>query len=386
MNIPIDQLRKLVPLANLTDEALEQLVDRGQVLELPRGRQLYRQGSTDDNIYYLLEGRISMTDTNDREAFLTADSEQARFAFGKLRPRPADAMILSETSRILCFSSHQFDTMLSWQQQLLPQEDSDPLFSDIPSSLLTSELQVDEVDVTYGDDWVMSLLSCPSFYNVPPANVQLLAEKMEPASYKAGDIVIEEGDHGDHYYVIREGRCRVIREGIVVGSLGSMDTFGEEALISGSLRNATIEMITDGLLMRLSQQVFLETLVPPLIKRVSLEEAKGMAMQGAILIDVRTRREYKQKRLIRSINIPLYIFRSKLRKLSHKKTYIVYCDTGKRSSVATFLLNQERFDAYLLDNPQEAFRIMVAKGDSKDDHPDIDSDDNIPPDVPLLTY
>lgn len=382
MRIAPDRLRRLIPLSNLTQEALEQLTAQAEMLTLDFGEEIYALGSVDENIYYLLDGEVCMEDRNGKEAVISSDSEQSRYAFGKLNPRPASARVSSDMADILCFNRNMLDTLLSWHQQVVPQNDSDPLFSDLPSSLLTSELQVDEVEVTY-NEWVMSLLKSQAFYNVPPENIQELSERMIPKSCKAGDIIIEEGDPGDFYYVIREGQCRVIREGIVVGNLGPLDTFGEEALISGSLRNATIEMITDGLLMQLSQDDFLRTLVPPMIKKVSLEEARSLIMRGAIFIDVRNRREFKANRLVRSINLPLYIFRSKLHKLSHKKVYVVYCDTGKRSSVATFLLTQQRFDAFLLTEPQEAFKLLTA-GDGNSVMADSFSD--IPSDMHFLSF
>ena len=359
MSVSPELLRNLIPLTNLNAEALNQLASKGHMFHLKHGQQIYAQGSEDGNIYYLIEGRIRMTDRHGKAAYLSSESEQSHYAFGKLKPRPSDATVDSERAKVLCFDGGQLETLLSWHQQLAPYEDSDPQFSELSTSLLSSELEVDEVEVTY-NEWVLSLLRCQTFYNVPPENVQQLAEKMEPVNYRAGDIVIHEGDPGENYYIIREGECRVLRGGTEIGRLGPLDAFGEEALISGAPRNATVEMVTDGLLMRLSQKVFLETLVPPLIKRVSLKEVKAMALRGAILIDVRTRREFKRQRLVRSINLPLYILRAKLKKLSHKKTYIVYCDSGKRSSAATFLLSQEGFEAYLLDDPQRAFEVMTA--------------------------
>ena len=92
-------------------------------------------------------------------------------------------------------------------------------------------------------------------------------------------------------------------------------------------------------------------------------EAIEKARSGAILLDVRTRDEYKVDRLGRSINIPLSILRMKIKKLeSHNnKPLIVYCDTGARSSAACFLLKQAGLDVYLLDDPQKAFHAMKAK-------------------------
>ena len=49
-----------------------------------------------------------------------------------------------------------------------------------------------------------------------------------------------------------------------------------------------------------------------------------------------------------SLNIPLYFIRLKLSTLDRTKPYVVYCDTGRRSSAAAYILVERGFDAYVL--------------------------------------
>ncbi|MBU0500463.1 MAG: cyclic nucleotide-binding domain-containing protein [Gammaproteobacteria bacterium] len=361
MPLAIEQLRNLIPLSKLNQEALNQLAQQGELLDLASGSTIFEAGSDDDYIYYLLAGRVSMTDREGKAALLSADTDPARFAFGRLKPRPSNARVDSSRAKLFRLNGRELSTLIAWHEQVSEQEDSGLSFAEISSSLLVSELELADGEPSY-NNWMMALLRCRAFYRVPPENVQLLAEKMEPVSYKAGDIVVRQNEPGYYYYVIRNGRCRVQHNGVDVGTLGPLDAFGEEALLSGNPRNATVEMLSDGLLMRLSREHFHELLIHPLVKRVSLDKALSLAMRGAILIDVRSRLEFQQQRLLRSINIPLFVLRAKLRKLTPRKTYIIYCDTGTRSAAATFLLNQAGYDAYLLDDPQAAFKVMVAKG------------------------
>ena len=58
--------------------------------------------------------------------------------------------------------------------------------------------------------------------------------------------------------------------------------------------------------------------------------------------------EFKNAALPGAVNIPLYLLRLKASSLDHNKTYIVYCDTGRRSSSAGYLLTERGFDAYVL--------------------------------------
>ena len=51
-----------------------------------------------------------------------------------------------------------------------------------------------------------------------------------------------------------------------LAELKTGDSFGEEALISESTRNATITMITDGVLMKLAKDTFVELVKKPTLQ------------------------------------------------------------------------------------------------------------------------
>ena len=48
------------------------------------------------------------------------------------------------------------------------------------------------------------------------------------------------------------------------------------------------------------------------------------------------------------MNMPLYFIRLKLGDAGPATPYVVYCDTGRRSSAAAFILLESGFDAYVL--------------------------------------
>ena len=49
------------------------------------------------------------------------------------------------------------------------------------------------------------------------------------------------------------------------------------------------------------------------------------------------------------INIPLYLLRLKIGTLDPAKKYIMYCNTGHRSSAAAFIMNEHGLEAYVLE-------------------------------------
>src|SRR6202047_4506865 len=100
-------------------------------------------------------------------------------------------------------------------------------------------------------------------------------------SSRATKVGIKQGDEGDYFYIIVNGKCAVTREtplsreGIKLAELGVGDTFGEEALIAEAKRNATVTMITDGVLMRLNKKDFRELMNDPLLQWVSNDQARA---------------------------------------------------------------------------------------------------------------
>jgi rhodanese-related sulfurtransferase len=92
----------------------------------------------------------------------------------------------------------------------------------------------------------------------------------------------------------------------------------------------------------------------PILQRLGYEEAKQVTNEGGMWIDVRLPSEFQSRHLLNSINIPLPLLRAKLDKLDANRKYIVCCDTGRRSSTATYLLTQNNFNAYVLENGLQA--------------------------------
>jgi rhodanese-related sulfurtransferase len=66
-------------------------------------------------------------------------------------------------------------------------------------------------------------------------------------------------------------------------------------------------------------------------------------------LDVRLPSEFQNGSLPGAVNMPLYLLRMKLATLDQKSAYIAACDTGRRSSVAVFVLTQKGFESYVLE-------------------------------------
>ncbi len=65
--------------------------------------------------------------------------------------------------------------------------------------------------------------------------------------------------------------------------------------------------------------------------------------EGAFLVDVRTSSEFSLGSVKGAANIPLESLSSQLAKFKNKKTIVVFCRSGGRSSQAKCLLEQNNF-------------------------------------------
>jgi CRP-like cAMP-binding protein len=327
------ELAQLIPLSELSGDALAQAAGLASSITLESGRVLFRKGADDDRNFYLLAGELALdSEDNSAPLLVKAGSETARHPLSRLKPR-AYTGIARTPCRVASFPDDALDRIVARDQ--------------------ATAYEVTEFE---GDDpqWMFDLLSNPAFAKVPPGNLHILFGRFEAMPVAAGQVILSQGETGDYYYLIRSGRARVTRgvgdgKSVNLAELQAGQGFGEEALISGEPRNATVTMISDGELMRLPAADFDTLLREPLVHRVNLAQGAALIKQGAQLIDVRLEAEFQEGNLKGSSNIPLYLLRLKANSLDRKRTYILYCQSGRRSAAAAFLLAQRGFDARVLD-------------------------------------
>ena len=99
----------------------------------------------------------------------------------------------------------------------------------------------------------------PIFAPLPPPQLERLAQALVEARVEPGAAVFEEGDRGDLFYVIADGRAAVEIDGERVGTLEPGDFFGEIALLRDVPRTATVRAITPLRLYALDRDTFVTT-------------------------------------------------------------------------------------------------------------------------------
>jgi hypothetical protein len=108
-------------------------------------------------------------------------------------------------------------------------------------------------------DLVELLRGIPIFAPLPPPQLERLAQALVEVRVESEDVVFQEGDLGDRFYVIADGRADVEIGGERVGTLEPGDFFGEIALLRDVPRTATVRAITSLRLYALDRDTFVTT-------------------------------------------------------------------------------------------------------------------------------
>ncbi len=75
---------------------------------------------------------------------------------------------------------------------------------------------------------------------LPATTVEQLAADLERVEYAPGEVVFEQGEGGDRYFVVVSGRADVVQDGRPVNTLAGGAGFGDVALLADVPRTATV--------------------------------------------------------------------------------------------------------------------------------------------------
>lgn len=84
------------------------------------------------------------------------------------------------------------------------------------------------------------LAGCPLFKGIDPDGLASLAERATSVDFPAGHVIARQGEIGTGFFVIVDGRVRIVRDGIVVARLEPGEFFGELSVLDRMPRNATV--------------------------------------------------------------------------------------------------------------------------------------------------
>jgi len=343
--LTVEFLKNFAPLHTLTEEHLARLAKRVVVEDVAKGTVVCHEGDTDHDVIYLLEGGVEMRSrSSSMSRILQAGTPDASFPLSPGLPRPY-TVTATTAARIFRIDNAKLERAV--------------LLDEVSATIT----RIHDAGSAFAGDsvWLEEMLASPAFSNLARERVAMLLLKLEPMIVKSGEVVIRQGEAGDYYYVLKEGELTVARKDAqgkvkLVSKLKRGDVFGEEALLTGDPRNASIVAMLDSIVMRLAKADFEELVKKPLITHVTVEETQEHMRRGAALLDVRSAAEFQQGAIKGSLNIPINELRVHLTQLDPVRPYVIYCRNGVQSEVAAFLLRQRGFEVFVLRGGLESLR------------------------------
>jgi CRP-like cAMP-binding protein len=237
-------LRRFEPFAPLEWTTLCSVARHARLLRLAAQRTLAANDGRRHVSCYLVTGAVRRRDANGETQFGGHDAQARRALF-----------VAGDGASITTVSS----ATLLWV-------DLDPV-----AFLLGAETPgyaVEELDAVPDGDWMLRFVGPGLVDCLSPNALQAVFRALAPVPVRAGDVVVHEGEPADAFYVVANGFAEVQRGGRKIAELAPGDTFGADALVGGTRRNANVTMIGDGRVMTLPAQTFQRLVAERLVRWV----------------------------------------------------------------------------------------------------------------------
>ena len=203
-------------LAGLPAAALAALASQLDVEHADAGRTVITAGSTGDRFYLVRSGRLQAIAVDGTVLGTIVAGE----GFGELalldgKPRTATVQAL-EDCELWSLDRPHFERWIRDRYEI------------------AARIRADIRERT-------ALAKLPFFKDLEGRELDSIAARLQSRRYEGGEVVVQAGETGGGYYLIREGMADVtLPDGRFVRTLGPGEAFGELALIFGVPRTATV--------------------------------------------------------------------------------------------------------------------------------------------------
>ncbi|MFU8817323.1 MAG: cyclic nucleotide-binding domain-containing protein [Pseudomonadales bacterium] len=303
----LDVLKRLPAFVGLPAAALEALAAGARQLRLPPRRWLVRSGRALAGHYYLLEGRVRVVGG--------AAGSAAVVAAGSTRAREP---IYPGAREVETLSSALFLRV-------------DPHAPDVTAIAGLPDV----VEVRADDDlWQQRFLLSPLMQRLDPAAWQQILRAMTTEQQQRDECIIAAGAAADRCYVLCSGRAEIIGAdgATAVATLSPGSLFGEDALITGRVRNASVWMRSSGSTVSLPAELFATWLLHRVVQPLAHPDGRRL-----LSLD--------RHPPAAALHLPVTDIRAAARTLSPEHHYAIVGATHRERALAAFLLTQQGLDA-----------------------------------------
>jgi putative peptide zinc metalloprotease protein len=233
--------------SHLPDPVLEDLASRLTEERFRPADRVVVEGDTDDRLYLIVEGRAEASTIGPSGIVPLATLGPGEL-FGELSLLEAGSSrqaTVTAVEPLLLLSLRATDFRLA----LNAHPEGRAAFEKLADDLLVTKL----------------LKQASPFSTLDGERLRRLAARLERLEVSTGDTIIRRGEAGEECYVLRSGRVEVLTSGArgderILATLDPGSLFGEAALLTDGLRNATVRALKPSTLLVLRRTDLLEVL------------------------------------------------------------------------------------------------------------------------------
>ena len=153
------------------------------------------------------------------------------------------------------------------------------------AAVLWRRLAVIDARAHVPEEQIELLRANPIFAPLPPATIEGLAMKLVPVTVGATETVFRQGDPGDRFYIVEEGRVEIWMDGERVADEWPGEAFGEIALLRDVPRTATATAAEETKLLALERDDFIAAVTGHAPSREAADSIIGERLPAPIGIE-----------------------------------------------------------------------------------------------------
>jgi CRP-like cAMP-binding protein len=211
------------------------LLSQGRICEIPAQSLIIQQNTRGDKFYLILTGTAAVVDKHQILVQLSRGDFFGEIALLENIPRTAS---IQATSSMKLLEIDK-DLFLQFAKETGVAERLRKIYETRPA-----------------------LLHVTLFNQLTPSLLNWVIEKSQEDHFQPGEVIIREGDLGDRFYIILDGKVEVTLHGetVKVATLDKNDCFGELAILTQRRRTATVTAVSKVRLLSFTEGTLLELL------------------------------------------------------------------------------------------------------------------------------
>ncbi|OMJ92780.1 hypothetical protein SteCoe_4414 [Stentor coeruleus] len=127
------------------------------------------------------------------------------------------------------------------------------------------------------------------FKNLPNDRFQALIRALEIKDFESGSVVVQQNDPGDSFFIIKQGKVDVVKDGYTIRTITKCDYFGERSVLNREPRTATVVAVGEITCWVLHQADFIriidDNIKNQLIKRIQLQD-DNISLNDLLIVKV----------------------------------------------------------------------------------------------------